>query len=330
MIPIQLELTDETKKLLALGVGAVGTYHSLKFFGGVVSGAWKHMLRPGHDLKKRYSSAGSEPWVLITGAAMGLGKEYARQLGKMGFSIVSIDKNEEAMQNTAAELGRIGIKVKSLTWDLGKLDGVDSYQQFEEALSSVIYGLDICIVINNAGEFFQESVDEIKVERVYRAVGVNCVAPTLIARLFIPKMLTRLNKGCKCAIINVGGNGGEMQNPHYQFGLFGGTKAFLHCMSDGLREWYGDKIDILTVIPRQTKTRACPVDYCFTGNARGHVRSVLSQLGHETMTYGLMKHDIEVFLRWGNPAGCLFDKMVQWLNARENQKLITTFNGYKD
>ena len=56
----------------------------------------------------------------------------------------------------------------------------------------------------------------------------------------------------------------EPQNPRYKFALYGATKSYNHILSSGLEECYGDKIDVMTVIPRQTKTKMNPADYLFT------------------------------------------------------------------
>ena len=69
----------------------------------------------------------------------------------------------------------------------------------------------------------------------------------------------------RSAIVNIGTNAAEPQNPRYKFALYGATKSYNHILSSGLEEWYGDKIDIMTVMPRQTKTKMNPANYLFTG-----------------------------------------------------------------
>ena len=65
-------------------------------------------------------------------------------------------------------------------------------------------------------------------------------------------------------ILSVGTCAAEPQNPRYKFALYGATKSYNHILSSGLEECYGDKIDVMTVIPRQTKTKMNPADYLFT------------------------------------------------------------------
>ena len=54
--------------------------------------------------------------------------------------------------------------------------------------------LDIGILINNAAEFQHEALDEISPDNLLRASVVNCHAPALLARYFIPKMVERHQK----------------------------------------------------------------------------------------------------------------------------------------
>ena len=83
-------------------------------------------------------------------------------------------------------------------------------------------------------------------------------AGTLCKLLFISRPV-------RSAIVSIGTNAAEPHNPRYKFALYGATKSYNHILSSGLEEWYGDKIDVMTVIPRQTKTKMNPANYLFTG-----------------------------------------------------------------
>ena len=43
-------------------------------------------------------------------------------------------------------------------------------------------------------------------------------------------------KGVRSAIINVGTNAAEIQNPRYQFAVYGASKSYLHVLSSGMQE----------------------------------------------------------------------------------------------
>jgi len=312
--------------MIATGACILGAYHGTMMMKRFLQGVWKHVLRPSYDLKRRYADGG-EAWAVVTGAAMGIGQEYALQLASAGFNIVAIDKDSKAMDQTKALISRKGGIVKTIIWDFGNIRDGESYAEFERVLKETTDGLDISVLINNAAEFQQESLDMISVERLFRASNVNSLTPALLARFFLPKMLARKHStGKKSAIINVGTNAAEIQNPRYKFAVYGASKGYLHILSSGMQEVWGKDIDIMTAIPRQTKTPMCPVNFCFTASAKDHVKAVLSQLGKETQTYGTMTHDLEYFMRFGMIGGFIFNNIVQWLNEKENKQLIHTYN----
>lgn len=49
---------------------------------------------------------------MVTGATDGIGKEFALQLGKAGFNILLVARNEELLLQTAAEIGEFPCGVK--------------------------------------------------------------------------------------------------------------------------------------------------------------------------------------------------------------------------
>ena len=45
---------------------------------------------------------GYKNWALVTGAASGMGRVYARRLAMMGYNIVAVDINAEKLEETVA------------------------------------------------------------------------------------------------------------------------------------------------------------------------------------------------------------------------------------
>ena len=54
---------------------------------------------------------------------------------------------------------------------------------------SYLLDIDVCILINNAAEFQQQSLIQTPPETLFRASHVNSHAPALLARFFIPQMM---------------------------------------------------------------------------------------------------------------------------------------------
>jgi len=320
LLPTQLK--DAT-----IPLAFIGGFFVLRFLNRFMGGVWKHLLRPSKNLKQRYGSRNKDSWAVITGSAMGIGKQYGIELAKMGFNIVMIDKDAKEMEKTKHEISALGAKVKTITWDLGEIGNAENYGLFEKTLSQTTKDCDVCILVNNAAEFQQQSLIQMSPETLFRASNVNSHAPALLARFFLPQMLSKYDSmGIKSAIINVGTNAAEIQNPRYQFAVYGASKSYLHILSSGMQECWSGKIDILTAIPRQTKTTMCPVDFCFTATPKAHVQSILSQVGSEKQSYGTLMHDLEYQMRFKMPFGFMFDNVIQLLNKKENEKLIQLYN----
>ena len=66
-------------------------------------------------------------------------------------------------------------------------------------------------------------------------------------------------------------------NFRYKFALYTATKSYNHILSSSIEEWYGDKIDVMTVVPRQVETNMNPVGYMFTVSPETHAKAVVDQ-----------------------------------------------------
>ena len=92
-----LQKFDITKCLSAPNVtllGSLGIYYVTKeLVWPVLSGFYRHFLRPRRNLMARYQSN----WALITGASDGIGEAYAYELAKSGFNIVLVSRTMEKL-----------------------------------------------------------------------------------------------------------------------------------------------------------------------------------------------------------------------------------------
>jgi len=315
---------EQTKKALH-GCAALGAWKLMQVAGDVAYGFWKHYMRPRHNLLRRYGAKDRSivPWAVVTGGADGIGKAYCHQLAGAGFNLIVVDKDSNGLARLKTLMN---VKVETICYDFADLGTEDNHKELEHQLKSKCTGKDIAILINNAAEFQQKKLVDSSWSYVLRASNVNAHSYAAMAKYFVPGFLARHEQGLLSAVINVGTCAAEPQNPRYQYSLYGATKAYGHILSSSLNEMYSDKIDVMTVIPRQTETKMNPAGFMFTAQPEDHAKAVFDQLGHETQTYAVMMHDLEYNLRFKYTFFGLFDKFVQWGNASKNADLVKIYD----
>lgn len=303
---------------------ALGATKLIQLTGDVTYGFWKHFIRPRRNLIRRYGSSNRSivPWAVVTGGADGLGKAYCQQLADAGFNLIVIDKDDNGLARLKTSLN---VKVETICYDFANLGTEEQYEQLEQQLERKCFGKDIAILINNVAEFQEKTLVDTSWSYILRASNVNAHSYAAMARYFVPGLLKRADQGLRSAIINVGTCAAEPQNPRYQFSIYGATKAYGHILSSSLNEMYAGKIDVMTVIPRQTETKMNPAGFMFTAKPEDHAKAVFDQLGYETQTYGVLMHELEYNFRFKYTIFGLFDKYVQWCNKSRNANLVKIY-----
>src|SRR5450631_3674706 len=113
--------------------------------------------------------------ALITGASGGIGEELAKVCAVHGFDLVLVARSEEKLRKMAAELSnKHGIRAVTLPADLADPTAPDRLCQELTA-----QGIDIDVLINNAGFGLQGAFAEIDVPKVTAMLQVNIAALTL-------------------------------------------------------------------------------------------------------------------------------------------------------
>jgi len=323
----KLEPSEDVKQAILYGCAALGAWQLLRVGGDVTYGVWKHILRPRRNLAKRYGSGDPnvEPWAVVTGGADGIGRAYAEQLAAAGFSLCVIDKDSGRLGDLRSSIKNV--KVETITFDFGDLGTVEGFDRLARQVKGALAGKDVAILVNNVAEFQHQAIVDASWSYVLRASNVNAHAYAAMTQLVLPGLLERQERrGLRSAILNVGTCAAEPQNPRYQFGIYGATKAYTHILSSSLQEMYGSKLDVMTVIPRQTETKMNPAGYMFTIQPSTHAKAVFDQLGYDATTYGAMTHCLEYNLRFKYTVFGLFDKYVQWCNLARNQNLVKLYD----
>ncbi|TQL45056.1 short-subunit dehydrogenase [Homoserinimonas aerilata] len=165
--------------------------------------------------------------VLVTGAAMGMGRMYAqRAVAEGAAAVVLWDIDEQGLAATQAELGASGVPVHAYTVD------VSSLEQIQDAAARVIAEVGAPdVLINNAGvvrsALFWEQDSRRDTEFT---MSINALAPMHVTREFLPAMIA---SGRESRVLNIASAAGTLSNP--RMAVYAASKWAVIGWSDSVR-----------------------------------------------------------------------------------------------
>jgi uncharacterized protein len=126
-------------------------------------------------------------WALVTGASAGIGTELARQLAAAGANLVLTARRVDRLKTLAEEFtGKFRVRVEVCSADLTQPSAPREIFRFTESR-----GLEIELLVNNAGFGAFGFVHKIPAERITEMVQVNCTAVVALTQLYVPAMIER-------------------------------------------------------------------------------------------------------------------------------------------
>ncbi|KAK9470796.1 uncharacterized protein V1510DRAFT_439400 [Dipodascopsis tothii] len=199
--------------LLLLSLGAY-TYATISF------AQLKFLLEltvvPGKKLAQ-YKKKGS--WAVVTGASDGIGKEFATQLAKAGFSVVLVSRTKAKLDALATEIeSKYGVSTEVVPFDFATVsDGA------YDALERTIAPLDVSVLINNVGQSHSIPVAfaETSVEEMSSIININNIGTLRVTRIVLPKLIAQRGG----LVLTMGSFGGMAPSP--LLAVYSGSKAFL-------------------------------------------------------------------------------------------------------
>lgn len=184
--------------------------------------------------------------ALITGAAQGMGKVFARELARAGANIAMCDINEELLRQTAAELSKdTDVKTVAGRVDVSNEAEVNSFvKEVERQLGR------IDILVNNAAIHPLHPIEEIISEEWDRVLAVNLKGYFFFSKAVL-KGMRRRKYG---RIINIASeaakNGGTICALHYA-----ASKGAVLSFTRNLAKQVGaDKITVNAIAPGRIAT----------------------------------------------------------------------------
>lgn len=179
--------------------------------------------------------------ALVTGAASGMGRLYARKLARKGYSLILVDIAAEKLAETADEIRREiagetgggpsvtegsgaggGFAVRTLVCDLSR-------QEAASEVAKAAEGCEVEVLVNNAGIMYCQNICNTSRRALSLIMMLHNYTPLMLCREFVPKMIAR-GKGY---VLNVSSLAAWMEWP--AIGMYGNTKRFVKGFSRSLR-----------------------------------------------------------------------------------------------
>ena len=125
--------------------------------------------------------------ALVTGASSGIGLCYAERLAKLGYNLVIVSRDNEALNNVAAQItDNQGVKVTTLAKNLATTTAAEELFAWCKA-----EGHTIDVLINNAGMFSFCDILDTPTERIKEAIYLHDITNSVLCKLFADDMATR-------------------------------------------------------------------------------------------------------------------------------------------
>jgi len=228
--------------------------------------------------------------AIVTGASSGIGAATARALATSGAKVVLLARRKDRIEKLASELEN----AIAVTCDVTSKDQVK--HAVDEALK--VHGR-IDIVVNNAGQALQASIDEINPDDFREIFELNVVAPLVMMQTVIPTMR---QQGAG-SFVNI--SSGIWFQPISESGAYSATKAALSILTGVAQvDLAGTDIAVSLMYPFITETEL--VDAIKAG--RDSAERIEAPIASERQSPELVATKIIELIRTGEKQGDLVPK----------------------
>jgi uncharacterized protein len=177
--------------------------------------------------------------VLITGASLGIGAAFARELKRRGAQLILVARNQTRLEKLAEELGGAVVIARDLS-------APDAARDLYETVST--RGLTVDVLINNAGFGSYSNFDEAPLSTQRGMLDLNVTALVELTHVFLP-MLERQHGG----VIQLASTAAFQPVPH--MAVYAASKAFVLSFSEALWGELRERgVRVLALCPGATDT----------------------------------------------------------------------------
>lgn len=183
--------------------------------------------------------------ALVTGACSGIGLCLARGLAARGYDLVLVSNRAEEIARVGAEIAAAhGVRARQLVMDLARPEAA---AELYEAVTAL--GLEVDVLVNNAGFFFFGEAVDAEPERARAMLELHVVTPALLCTRFGRDMRAR-RRG---HILIVSSISAWRDFPGIAY--YGASKKFLRGFARSLRSDLAPyKVNVTCLAPGATAT----------------------------------------------------------------------------
>ena len=188
--------------------------------------------------------------VLVTGAAKRIGRSIALALAERGADIaITYLASQTEAEETVHALAAHDVDALAIRCDLRNPEDI------EQTVAAVVNDLGrIDLLVNNAGIFASEALENISVDQWDAMFMTNTRAPFLVAKAAHPHL-----RAVKGRILNIGSLGGL--HPWATHGHYCPSKAALHMLSKTMAKAWAPEISVNCIAPGMIVQGEVGADY---------------------------------------------------------------------
>ena len=167
--------------------------------------------------------------AIITGIGAGIGEAIAIRFAEEGAKLILNDLNEANAQKVLEKVRAMGAAAELCAGDISK---ESTGEALAAAALKAFGGLDI--LVNNAADFTQFSVEDATVEAWQKVLGVNVIGTALVSKHAIPLLKKRGG-----SIVNIASMSGFIAQPNFAtYNTSKGAQIMMtKCMALDLAPW---------------------------------------------------------------------------------------------
>ncbi|KAJ6239011.1 hypothetical protein M0813_25594 [Anaeramoeba flamelloides] len=209
--------------LLAL-LWIIGFITCLRLLHKLVQFVWYHFFRPLPNLRKNFES---DKWAVITGGSDGIGKEFALELAKQGFSLVLLSRTESKLNDVKSKALERNPNIKVI---VHPIDLSQSPLSIRDEIIGLLDPLEIGVLVNNVGLSIPACEFHLQNDRNNKLLSsLNIKIHLLMTKLVTSKWIKSNQQGY---LINLSSSSGIVGSPWIS--VYSGTKGWIDTWSRSL------------------------------------------------------------------------------------------------